>query len=88
MLRFRKTICGKFSYYFGKVVALVFIFRIAIATKQIVQPVYSEEMLDKTTRQALLYFKFHEESTDDLAFAVTVQYAILAVTALLIIMNV
>ena len=45
-------------------------------------------MLDKTTRQALLYFKFHEESTDDLALAVTVQYVILAVTALLIVMNV
>lgn len=49
---------------------------------------YSEEVLDKTTRQALLYFKLHEENTDDLALAVTVQYVILAVTALLIVMNV
>lgn len=40
MLKFRSTLFGKISYYFGKLVAVIFIGRIAIATKQIVQPVY------------------------------------------------
>jgi len=88
MVRFRSTLFGKASYFFGKAVAVVFIFRIALSSKQVVQPVYSEEVIDKTTRQALLYFKLHAENNDDLALAVSVQYIILAVTAILIVMNV
>jgi hypothetical protein len=72
MVKFRATLIGKLSYYFGKIVAIIFTGRLLLSGKQIVQPVYSEEMLDKTTRQALLYFKLHEENTDDLALAVTV----------------
>lgn len=58
-LKYRNTFKGKIAYYFGKLVAIIFISKIALAAKQLIQPVYQEEMLDKTTRQALLYFRFH-----------------------------
>lgn len=50
IVKFRATLLGKLSYYFGKIVALIFTARLIFTAKQIIQPQYTGEVLDKTTR--------------------------------------
>jgi hypothetical protein len=40
IIDFRRSKFGKLSYYFGKVVAIYYIIKMCLASKQIVQPVY------------------------------------------------
>jgi len=53
MLKFRKTFIGQLSYYFGKFIALTYIIRLCVSSKQMVYPVYNGEMIDRTLRLIL-----------------------------------
>lgn len=72
----------------------------ALSAKQIVYPVYNEQVIDKTTAKALLYFGLHSSDTasspdgadnlteKDSSLAIKVQYLSMLFQAFLIISNV
>lgn len=79
---------GKAYYYFGKVVALYYTFRILYSAKQMISPKYSEEIINKTVKTILVFLHTADSNEDMLTITITVQYIALAINAMLIIVNV
>lgn len=87
---FRKTRFGICSFWLGRGVAIMYIFKCLFSIKQMVDPVYSPEQIDKNTRIALLYLGLHksDDSEEQLSLAIKVQYLSMLITAFLIVSNV
>lgn len=52
----RRTLLGMIWYYFGKVVAITFIVRVCLSAKNVVDPTYQTEMIDKVTKFVIEIF--------------------------------
>ena len=46
----RRTLLGKIQYQLGRVIALTFIVKLCLSTKNVIQPEYNTEMFDKITK--------------------------------------
>jgi len=52
----RRTLLGMFYFYIGRVVALTFIVKLCLSAKNVVQPDYKTEMIDKVTKLVIEMF--------------------------------
>lgn len=84
---------GRLSYLIGQVIALSFIIRLGLSTKQIISPNYGDETIGKVLRQILTWLGLmdhNEEATgsDELVFKVSIQLIQLVIFAVLIVINI
>ena len=93
----RRTLFGKLSFYIGRIVALTFIVKLGLSTKNVVQPDYKTEMIDKITKFVIQLchhlLGLGNKGTgpvDGTALAITIviEYFILVCMAILIAFNV
>ena len=49
----RRTLYGKLKFYIGRFVALTFIVKLGFSAKNVVQPDYKTEMIDKVTKTVI-----------------------------------
>ena len=54
----RRTLLGRFYFYIGRAVALTFIVKLCLSAKNVAQPDYKTEMIDKVTK--LIIEIFHQ----------------------------
>lgn len=54
MLQFRKTLFGRLSYYFGKVLAIIFLVRMVLSARRVVyRPKYEAQVYARYANQML-----------------------------------
>ena len=94
----RRTLFGKLKFYIGRFVALTFIVKLGFSAKNVVQPDYKVEMIDKVTKTVIeschsllgigKAYGYKESVEGSLAVTIVIEYCILAIMALLIAFNV
>jgi hypothetical protein len=86
-LRYRKTFVGRLTYYLGKIVAITYLFRVCISSKNLVYPVYNSNRISNNIHRALKFLKIYNEK-DELFWELTIQYISLVVIGILIATNI
>ena len=86
-IAYRKTLVGRLTYYLGKVIAVWYIIRLCISTKNLVYPVYNSNRISTNVHKILKFLNIYEEK-DELFWQLSIQYFSLIMIGILIATNI
>lgn len=86
-VRHRKTLVGIVTYYLGKVIAITYLVRLFLSSKNLIYPVYGSDKISNNIRQTLTFLHIYDPK-DELFWQLTIQYISLTVIGILIASNI